>query len=182
LGITETVVARNGVLLNMKGKQLLPLMLLGLLSIPTKAFAHAVQTNYILGNNQLETQTVYSNGQPLKRAKVTVYAPNDPTRPWLQGVTDEQGRFTFSPDQRIPGNWEITIRQEGHDDMLTVPVTNTGIQENLISQGPSSDVHYSATPNSATPGSTTPLALIGSGVVTVAAFGTTSVLLKKRTP
>jgi nickel transport protein len=168
--MTKPVVALKGALLNMKGKLWMPLMLFGLLSIPSKALAHAVQTNYILGNNQLETQTVYSNGQPLKRAKVTVYAPDDPTRPWLQGVTDEQGRFVFSPDQRIPGNWEITIRQEGHDDMLTVPVTNTGIQEELISQGESSDVHYGAAP----------LTLLGAGVVAVAALGT-SWAFKKRT-
>jgi nickel transport protein len=129
----------------MKVRRILPFMLLGILALPGKALAHAVQTNYLL-SNQLELQSTFSTGAPLKGAKVTVYAPNNPHRPWLQGVTDAQGRFAFLPDTAIEGNWEVTIRQQGHGDILTVPVGQDGVEFDLISQAASSDTHYSAFP------------------------------------
>ena len=124
----------------MKVQRLTPLILLGMLIVPAKALAHAVQTNYFLGN-QLELESTFGNGEPFKGAKVTIYAPNNPTQPWLQGVTDAQGRFAFSPDENIEGDWDITIRQQGHGDFLTVPVREEGILADLISRLPGPDIH-----------------------------------------
>ncbi|GBF82267.1 carboxypeptidase regulatory-like domain-containing protein [Aphanothece sacrum] len=121
---------------------LLPI-LLGIVAIPTKILAHAVETNYLL-SNQLEFQTKYSTGEPLKGAKVMVYAPNNPDKPWMEGKTDEEGRFSFLPDKSIKGDWQVEILQEGHEDYLTVPVDEKGIEVDKISQKDQQDLHYSS--------------------------------------
>lgn len=168
-------------------KQTLPrkvLMLtaaLGLAIVPTKAMAHQVQTNYILdsqaGNgtsDRLELRTTFSNGQPLKGAKVKVYAPDQPHRVHTVGKTDAQGRFTFVPDEPISGDWEVNIKREGHEDILTVPVTEDGIDLGLMAQTGleqvgNSDVHYAGSP----------LAVAGGVAITAACLGVAKVSSKK---
>lgn len=62
-----------------RNRALMLVAALGLAAVPTKAMAHQVQTNYFLNGpagDSLELQTTFSNGQPLKGAKVTVYAPD----------------------------------------------------------------------------------------------------------
>ncbi|MEO1590599.1 MAG: carboxypeptidase-like regulatory domain-containing protein [Cyanobacteria bacterium J06632_22] len=128
----------------MRAKLALPLALMALVATGSQALAHSVQTDYLL-SNQLQLQTRFSNGQPLKGAKVSVYAPNNPTQPWMQGVTDANGRFAFEPDRTLVGDWEVTIMQQGHGDILTVPVDAEGIDATLISQQ-DQDTHYATGP------------------------------------
>ncbi len=149
----------------------------GMASVPTTAFAHQVQTNYILKGNSfqdaapaipelttpeatspepavqpteassLELHTTFSNGQPLKGAKVTVYAPDQSFRPYATGLTDSQGRYTFSPNAALPGEWEVKINRAGHSDIIHVPVSEEGIEADLIAQGDEvQDVHYASSP------------------------------------
>lgn len=132
--------------------------LLGVAIAPTKAMAHQVQTNYILNSqagdgtsDRIELRTTFSNGQPLKGAKVKVYAPDQPYHVRAVGKTDAQGRFTFVPDEPISGDWEVNIEREGHQDILTVPVTEEGIDLDLMAQTGleqvgNSDVHYAGSP------------------------------------
>ena len=146
-------------------RKLTPFLVFGLLTLAGEASAHMIETNYFLdkfSNEQsqqvLKMQSTYSNGQPLKGAKVNIYSPNNPVTPWAQGITDSEGRFSFSPDQTLPGDWEVVIRQQGHGDILTVPVDEAGVTTELISDRSDTDIHY------------------GSGglavsVVTLAAFG-----------
>ncbi|MEE9618360.1 MAG: carboxypeptidase regulatory-like domain-containing protein, partial [Anaerolineae bacterium] len=54
--------------------------------------------------------------------QVTVYAPDDPSTPWLTGVCDEDGRFIFTPDPSKPGTWDVQVRQSGHGDMVHIPI------------------------------------------------------------
>ena len=110
-------------------QKVMPFAVFGLLMVAGKASAHMVETNYFLdqlANAQSEqvltTQSAFSNGTPLKGAKVNVYSPNNPVTPWTQGITDNEGRFSFSPDHALTGNWEVVIQQQGHGDILTVPV------------------------------------------------------------
>jgi nickel transport protein len=106
--------------------------LIVLLGFPTTASAHMVETNYVLGD-LLEFQSIYSNGEPLQQATVTIYAPNNPDQPWMELTTDDEGRFAFLPDTNIPGDWDIYIRQGTHEDIWTVPVNpGTGIDFNNI--------------------------------------------------
>ena len=150
---------------------LLLLATVGIAVAPTKAFAHQVQTNYFLNawpeaqsptaqsptvqngvarqGESLELQSTFSNGQPLKGAKVSVYAPNQPFHPHSTGMTDSQGRFSFNPDKAIAGEWEVKIKRDGHSDILYVPVTGEGIDSEAIASAPVEeiqDVHYASSP------------------------------------
>lgn len=153
----------------------------GMAAIPTKALAHQVQTNYILdgfgasqpdlvnenqatGNtgDSLEIQSSFSNGQPLKGAVVKVYSPEQPNRVWSKGLTDGQGRYTFEPDVAISGDWEINIKRGGHQDILTVPVTESGINADQLAQGTEiRDIHYASSPLMAVGGIAIAAASIG---------------------
>ncbi|MEL6158945.1 MAG: carboxypeptidase regulatory-like domain-containing protein [Cyanobacteria bacterium J06623_5] len=139
---------------NLSQKLLVLAAAIGAATVPTAAMAHQVQTNYILNSqsgNSLELQTTFSNGQPLKGAKVTVYSPEQPFRAQIVGKTDSEGRFTFTPEQAVSGDWEVNIKQAGHQDILTIPVNEDGIDLELmasngvVDQG-GSDVHYATSP------------------------------------
>ena len=150
---------------------LLMLAAVGMATVPTKAFAHQVQTDYVLNNRfanredeVLETRTTFSTGEPLKGAKVSVFAPERPFRPYATGVTDDQGRFAFNPDESITGDWEVKIQRAGHADILLVPVTANGIEADLVSMGSGSqDVHYASSPLMAVGGIVVAAACIGFG-------------------
>lgn len=147
-----------------RNRALMLVAALGLAAVPTKAMAHQVQTNYFLNGpagDSLELQTTFSNGQPLKGAKVTVYAPDQPFRAQITGKTDNQGRFTFTPDQAMSGDWEVNIERAGHQDILTVPVTEAGIEINELASVDNSDVHYASSP----------VAAVGSVAIALACLG-----------
>jgi len=121
-------------------------ILLAVIGLPAKALAHAVETNYVL-DDTLEFQSTYSTGEPMAGATVEIYAPNNSEEPWLVTSTDELGRFSFLPDSSLPGDWDVVIRQEGHGDILTVPVEpDGGINIDGIVDRLSQDIHYAATP------------------------------------
>lgn len=148
---------------------LLMLAAVGMAAVPTKALAHEVQIDYILNDqvaNQsdetLELRTTFSTGEPLKGAKVTVFAPEQSFRPYLTGVTDDQGRFSFNPDDSVMGDWEVTVERAGHSDILQIPVTASGIDAGAVSQSVGGqDMHYGSSP----------LMAVGSIAVTAACIG-----------
>lgn len=125
----------------MKPKVLMPLILLAVLGLPARVLAHAMETNYVLEDaNKVQFTAVFSTGEPHKNAKVKIYAPNNLSEPVLETQTDENGQFTLETDQKIPGEWEVSIGESGHQDILTVPVTPKGVNLNDISEVP---VHQS---------------------------------------
>lgn len=120
-------------------------LLLGVLGMQSKSIAHTMFTNYLL-NDELEFQSTYSTDEVAANAEVYVYAPNNFDEPWLEARTDEEGRFSFLPDTSIPGDWEVQIIDEGHGEVLIVPVTEDGVDYENISYELKQDLHYSSTP------------------------------------
>lgn len=121
----------------MKSKLLMSLLLLTVLGVPTRALAHAMETNYVLEDaNKVKFTAVFSTGEPHKNAKVKIYSPNDLAKPVVEAETDENGQFTFDTNDKAPGEWEVSIGESGHQDILTVPVTPKGINLNEISEVP----------------------------------------------
>ena len=106
----------------MKRKLLVALLAL-LLAVGTTAtaFAHGASIAYTI-NMTVEIQATYDTGEPLAGGQVTIYAPDDPSTPWLTGVCDEEGRFTFTPDPSLPGTWDVQVRQSGHGDIIHIPI------------------------------------------------------------
>ncbi len=55
----------------------------------------------------------YDTGAPMAGAQITVYAPDDPARPWRSAKADERGAFAFVPEA-CEGRWTVQARQAGH--------------------------------------------------------------------
>ena len=95
-------------------------LILGL-GLPIKVFAHGAKIEYTV-NLEIEIVATYDNGEPMAGAQVVVYAPDDPSTPWLTGVCDDEGRFSFTPDTSKPGTWDVQVRLAGHGDIVHIPI------------------------------------------------------------
>jgi nickel transport protein len=91
------------------------------LVMPAEALAHGVNIEY---TSDIEITIVarYDTGGPMSGAQVTVYAPDEPSTPWLTGVCDDEGRFSFTPDASKPGIWDVQVRLAGHGGIVHIPV------------------------------------------------------------
>ena len=69
----------------------------------------------------IEVKATYDDGKPMSNAQVVIYAPDNPSIPWLKGTTNEEGKFSFIPQSNISGNWDIKIRQSGHGNIVSIP-------------------------------------------------------------
>jgi nickel transport protein len=91
------------------------------LGLPASSLAHGARIEYRVATT-VEITASYDDGTPMAGGQVTVYAPDDPSTPWLTGVCDENGGFTFTPDPTKPGIWDVQVRQAGHGDMIHVEI------------------------------------------------------------
>lgn len=114
------------------------LTLTTLVAVPAKAFAHGANIEY-RETSAITIEAKYDDGKPMANAQVVVYAPSDRATPWLKGTTDEAGNFTFVPDTDAKnlGDWDIKVRQSGHGDITSIPIT--GDAENTADTRLSSD-------------------------------------------
>ncbi|WLT38579.1 carboxypeptidase-like regulatory domain-containing protein [Synechocystis sp. B12] len=92
----------------------------GILTQTVPALAHGVKVEHH-SVAAIAVAAHYDSGQPMAEAQVLVYAPDNSSQPWLTGVTDKEGKFTFTPAGDRPGNWEVAVRQGGHGNMITIP-------------------------------------------------------------
>ena len=105
--------------LNMKYSRIfLFLLFSGGLTRPV--IAHGARIDY-QQTSAIVIRATYDDGTPMAKAQAVIYAPDDPTTPWLKGITDESGKFTFVPDSELTGNWDVKIRQAGHGDIVSIP-------------------------------------------------------------
>ena len=116
----------------MKFKHLMFLFLLTFTGCSTKALAHGVQLQYRT-SQAIEIKATYDGQQPMVNAQVVVYGPDDPTKVWMRGMTDDLGNFSFTPDPSQLGHWSVKIHQAGHGDIITIPVAqeNTDTPVNI---------------------------------------------------
>jgi nickel transport protein len=99
---------------------LILVLILGL-GLPLTAFAHGAKIKYTV-DMTVKLVAAYDNGEPMADAQFTVYAPDDPSTPWLTGFCDNEGRFSFVPDTSKPGIWDVQVRQAGHGDIVHIPI------------------------------------------------------------
>jgi nickel transport protein len=97
------------------------LCLFAVLLSPAMVYAHGAEIEYTVASS-IEIVAKYDSGEPMAEAQVTVYAPDDPSTPWLTGECDDDGRFAFTPDMSKPGTWDIQVRQAGHGDMIHIEI------------------------------------------------------------
>jgi len=77
--------------------------------LPAQAYAHGAKIEYTVGMT-VEIVATYDSGEPMAGAQVTIYAPDDPSTPWLTGVCDDEG------------TWDVQVRQAGHGDIVHIPI------------------------------------------------------------
>lgn len=94
--------------------------LLNLLILQPNTHAHGIKIIPEI-NQAISLQAKYESGLPMQQAQVIVYAPNQPNKPWMQGMTNNEGKFIFIPDNKLSGNWQIKVSQAGHGNMINVP-------------------------------------------------------------
>jgi nickel transport protein len=131
----------------MKFNQLIvPLLCLSSIGLASRASAHVMQTDYALESTQFSITATYSTGEAVPQTPVVVYAPNDHSKPWMVGTTDEKGKFSFQPDRALQGNWEVKIGTGDHGDILSVPVNQHGVELEKISRadGQTGHVHLNS--------------------------------------
>lgn len=76
----------------------------------------------------IAVRAAYDTGEPMAQGQVSVFAPSDPARPWLTGVSDDEGRFSFVPDPHEEGVWAVQVRQAGHGAIVHVRLGADGAE------------------------------------------------------
>ena len=125
---------------------LIPFVCLSSLSLAPRVLAHSVETNYAMEASKLAITATYSTGEPVPQTPIVVYAPNDPSKPWMIGATDAEGKFAFQPDGQIQGEWEVKIGEGDHSDLLSVPVSAQGVDVEKISKSDGHEGHVHLNP------------------------------------
>ena len=100
------------------------LTLLALTAVPKQILAHGANINY-RQTSAITIEAKYDDGTPMANAQVVIYAPSDRSNAWLKGTTDDAGNFTFVPntDAENVGDWDVKVRQSGHGDITSIPIT-----------------------------------------------------------
>lgn len=107
------------------------LTLITLIALPNRVLSHGANIQYG-ETTAIKIQAKYDDGTPMGNAQVVIYAPSDRATPWLKGVTDDDGSFTFVPDRQPAniGNWDVKVRQSGHGDITSIPIEDNTIATN----------------------------------------------------
>lgn len=126
-------------ILNMK--RYIPCLLLLLSLIPaSSAFAHGVEIAYTIDptSGVITVQAAFDSGEVLSEAQVAIFAPSDLINPWMTGVTDADGAFSFTPDYTIEGVWDVQIRKAGHGGLihLTLDASMIPSADSVVSAAP----------------------------------------------
>jgi nickel transport protein len=117
----------------MKWKLVIPLIFLSVMGWQTEAIAHGTIVKHKIIQT-VEIEASYESGEPMANAQITVYAPDRPAKPWLQGTADARGRFIFSPD--AVGSWEVKVRKAGHGEIVRISISDEGETSRLSSVNP----------------------------------------------
>lgn len=105
------------------------ILALSLAASPAVAHGAMMEGSVVPG---IAVQAAYDSGEPMARAQITVYAPSDPMKPWLTGVSDDEGRFAFVPDQQDHGVWAVQARQAGHGAIVHVTTGPPGADAGAV--------------------------------------------------
>lgn len=155
--------------MNFQLKIIIPFVFISVFGASNSAIAHGVRMQ-ARETQAVEVNAEYDTGEPMTEAQVTVFAPNDPATPWLEGTTDENGNFVFTPDSSQSGTWSVQVRQSGHGGIVNIPIE--GYQAQAAGENGTTEANSSASGQVVTSGSAsyTPLQLFLMGAAGVWGF------------
>lgn len=90
-----------------------------LCALPSTAQAHAVHSQRIDNMLPVVLQFTYSTGDVARYTGIEVFGPENRTVEYQNGRTDQQGRFSFTPNKE--GDW-LVVMQDNMGHKLEVPV------------------------------------------------------------
>lgn len=108
------------------------------LAFSEKAIAHGVHIQHH-EVSAIQVQATYDSGEPMDNAQVTIYSPDDPATPWMQGVSDAQGEFIFVPEPGKTGTWTVRIRKAGHGQIFHIANPGASANGSSTAQNSSSE-------------------------------------------
>lgn len=101
---------------------LFALLTLLLTALPSVSSSHGTRVTWTTEAGRVEIRATYDDGSAMGEAQVTVYSPVDPSTPWLTGVTEQDGSFSFEADTTLEGTWDVQVRRAGHGDIAHINV------------------------------------------------------------
>lgn len=96
-------------IINLVVAVLFGVLLAGLFALPAPTMAHNMYLTY--KTKEIEVLVEFEGGGVAQEARVTVYSPDGVV--YAEGVTDENGTFTFEPGD-MEGTWKIVAEHSGH--------------------------------------------------------------------
>ena len=107
-----------------------PLLPVALLILTVPVFGHGAWVTWEMQDDSVHISASFDDGQPLARAQVTVFSGAAPSVPYLVGMTDGNGEFSFLPDKTESLNWDVQVRSAGHGDIVHISLTDDSTADN----------------------------------------------------
>ena len=86
-------------------------------------YGHGAWVTWEMQDDSVHISATFDDGQPLGLAQITVFSGAAPSVPYLVGMTDEYGEFSFLPDKGESLNWDVQVRSAGHGDIVHLSLT-----------------------------------------------------------
>ena len=106
------------------------LLSVALLMLSAPVFGHGARVTWVIQGDSVHISASFDDGQPLDGAQVTVFSGAAPSMPYIVGMTDENGEFTFLPDREESLNWDVQVRSAGHGDIVHFSLAEESAPEN----------------------------------------------------
>ena len=95
------------------------IIIISLLLLPALLlYSHGVAIDYSI-KKTVTVRAFYDDGSPVAGGNVVVYSPEDKKVPRLKGIADEQGMYSFTPEDS-GGTWDIQVRKDGHGEFVHI--------------------------------------------------------------
>lgn len=104
-------------------KRIFVVWMVSLFAIPT--LAHGVRIDHARNENtgEITVTAVFDTGEVLDHAAIIIFSPDDIVNPWKTDTLDDTGSYTFIPDYRAEGFWDIQVRKAGHGGLIHIEIT-----------------------------------------------------------
>ncbi len=136
------------------------------IGLSVNAFAHGVGYTIIEDAETVTVECLFSDGEPMQYAEVTLFSPEDGSIEYQNGRTDRQGRFAFFP--RASGVWRMEVTDGmGHAVHAKIQVA----LQDSVESGNAGAPANSAPPNQSLKGGTPFRAVLGISLIMNIFFG-----------
>ena len=95
--------------------------------VTAPVFGHGARVIWEIQGDSVHIAASFDDGQPLDRAQVTVFSGAAPSVPYIVGVTDENGEYSFLPDREESLDWDVQVRSAGHGDIVHLSLAEESI-------------------------------------------------------